>query len=270
MDSRTDIESMDAFIHSQNVRRTPIIEFEYNKELRDRINLVRPITLSIHGIQAVMNPGVSAVMTDARGVVQAVNDGFEEVTGFAPGYAIGRNCNFLQIPHDERNKKGNNSIRTAMRNRSRVRTILVNVTNRGNEFCTFIDIRPIFGIGKKLKGFYSIQVCLRRTSVPPKEMRNLLLVHAPMKFQKHRGEGFETRNAGWGWAALHPLLRQKKEREKRGVKITPGRKLPPMRFAKARHEGFETRNTYLPAQREKKASLPAHVRLIMEELRTID
>ena len=61
------------------------MEFEYNKELRDRINLIRPITLSIHGIREVLNPGISAVMTDARGIVRAVNDGFEEVTGFAPG-----------------------------------------------------------------------------------------------------------------------------------------------------------------------------------------
>ncbi len=110
-------------------------------------------------------PGISSLLSDENGRIVASNCGFTLMTGYSIDDIRGKNCNILQQKDDTRNAMANALMRKAFRKHLPIVTILFNVTKQGHEFCTLIDIRPIFTQGR-LQGFYSLQACIDKQIVP--------------------------------------------------------------------------------------------------------
>lgn len=108
-----------------------------------------------HEISRQRIPNTRVILTDAQGIVEAVDALFERKD------VVGKNCNVLQHRDDPRNTEGNCSIRFAMRTRTPVVTYLINVDACGHEFLNIISIVPklhkSFWGKTCLSGFYSFQ-----------------------------------------------------------------------------------------------------------------
>ena len=160
--------------------------------LSERLANLNVATLTPDGVTAFAAPGISSLMSDASGKILANNCGFTLMTGYGPGDIRGENCNLLQLPDDPRNVAANVSMRKAFREHLPVVVILFNVTKQGHEFCTLIDIRPIFEAGR-LRGYYSLQACLDKQLVPP-------LLPAPASHIVILGEDTEFLQRAQRWA----------------------------------------------------------------------
>lgn len=130
----------------------------------------RLAALSVHNpsektISTFAAPGISSLMSDPRGLIIANNCGFTLMTGYGPDDVRGRNCKLLQNPDDTRNTDANKKMRKAFQQRAPVVVMLFNHTKRGHEFCTLVDIRPIWS-GDQFVGYYSLQVCLDSNTIP--------------------------------------------------------------------------------------------------------
>jgi len=123
-------------------------------------------------------PGISSLLSDDKGRIIASNCGFTLMSGYGFDDIKGKNCKMLQKKDDKRNALANALMRKAFRNQLPVVTILFNVTKQGHEFCTLIDIRPIFTQGR-LHGFYSLQACIDKQIIPkrlPEPMASIVIL----------------------------------------------------------------------------------------------
>lgn len=136
------------------------------EDLSCRLSKLSLRTLTKEGVTTFAAPGISSLMSDTNGLIIANNCGFSLMTGYGPDDMAGKNCKLLQMPDDPRNNQAKDAMRKAFREQLPVVTILFNVTKQGHEFCTLLDIRPIFEFGR-LRGYYSLQACLEKQMIPP-------------------------------------------------------------------------------------------------------
>lgn len=84
-----------------------------------------------------------------------VNRGFERITGFTRTEALGRPCSFLQA--SDRDQKGIDEIRAAIRSGTGCKTLLRNYRPNGECFLNEISISPLFGADGKPRFFIGTQ-----------------------------------------------------------------------------------------------------------------
>lgn len=84
-----------------------------------------------------------------------VNRGFERITGFTRTEALGKPCSFLQ--GSDRDQKGIDEIRVAIRNGTGCKTLLRNYRPTGECFLNEISISPLLGADGKPRFFIGTQ-----------------------------------------------------------------------------------------------------------------
>ncbi|MFP4354245.1 MAG: PAS domain-containing protein [Phycisphaerae bacterium] len=104
-----------------------------------------------------------------------VNQGFQRITGYAPGDVIGRNCRFLQGPQTD--PEQTNRIRQAIREGRDVVVQLLNYRKDGSTFWNLVSITPIYNAAGKVVHRIGLQldVTKRREAELALEEANELL-----------------------------------------------------------------------------------------------
>ena len=98
------------------------------------------------------------VVTDATrpgNPIVSVNPAFLEMTGYAEGEALGRNCSFLQGPGPEQPEV--RVVRAALRRHEPVEAVLRNRRKSGRPFLNHLRIAPVRGEGGGLTHFIGFQ-----------------------------------------------------------------------------------------------------------------
>ena len=134
-------------------------------KVETRLSLIRLSQPSASEVSTLAAPGIASLMSDSSGKMIASNCGFTLMTGFGPDDILGTNCNILQHPNDTRNDEAKRDMRQAFAKQRPIVVTLFNRTKRGHNFCTMVDLRPVFHEGV-FNGYVSIQACLETEHMP--------------------------------------------------------------------------------------------------------
>jgi PAS domain S-box-containing protein len=102
---------------------------------------------------------VSVVITDSRlpdNPVVWVNNAFRETTGYDPGYAIGRNCRFLQGPDTDPATVA--EMRLAIEDARSCSVTILNYRSDGSTFWNSVTTAPVHDDDGAVIGFIGMQV----------------------------------------------------------------------------------------------------------------
>jgi PAS domain S-box-containing protein len=108
--------------------------------------------------RAVRSSTNGVVITDARlpdNPIVYVNPGFEQMTGYAAGEAVGRNCRFLQ--GDDRVQPALDELRAALREGGECQVVLRNYRKDGALFWNELSVSPVRDEEGRLVNFVGVQ-----------------------------------------------------------------------------------------------------------------
>ena len=126
--------------------------------------------------QVVETTGSGVVITDLKGAIVWVNDGFARITGYSPEEAVGRiPGQLLQGPDTDRAETAR--VGAALRNRRRVATELINYSKTGRRYWLGMKIEPLLDASGQPNGFMSIQ-----TEITERHERNRALEQLTARF----------------------------------------------------------------------------------------
>ena len=92
---------------------------------------------------------LTLITTDTKGVVTSVNMPFQAFTGYSFKYATGRNCNFMQLLDDKRNRRPNMQVRHHIQHKLTYPLYVkfYNQTKLNSPFVMYCQIKPMMSNG---------------------------------------------------------------------------------------------------------------------------
>ena len=96
--------------------------------------------------------------------IVVANAGFCTLSGFGEADVLGRNCRFLQGPHD--NTEARAHLRHAISQRRSLQTILINRRADGRDFHNLLAIKPVISVTHGIALVIGAQFDLRASELP--------------------------------------------------------------------------------------------------------
>ena len=110
-------------------------------------------------VDRAVRPSVNGVViTDARlpdNPIVYVNPGFEQMTGYPAGEAVGKNCRFLQ--NEDRDQPALEELREAIREGRECQVVLRNYKKDGTLFWNELSVSPVHDEEGRLANFVGVQ-----------------------------------------------------------------------------------------------------------------
>lgn len=110
-------------------------------------------------LEALCRSPISTVVTNPRAAdnpIVAVNEAFEQLTGYTAPEIMGRNCRFLARPDTD--PAGSALLRDAIKSQRPILVELLNYKRDGTPFRNAVMVAPLFGTDGKLEYFVGSQM----------------------------------------------------------------------------------------------------------------
>ncbi|MGA2778258.1 MAG: PAS domain S-box protein [Steroidobacteraceae bacterium] len=154
----------------------------------------------------------AVVITDADGIIDWINDGFTQMTGYTLVEAAGRTPGtLLQGPATDPTEV--RRIGAAMRDRQSINSELVNYTKDGRPYWACMKIEPLRGAGNAIDGFMAIE-----SDVTERRERNKILDLLTSRFNlatRAAGIGVYDRDSGgaglWWSDVMYEIFARSKQ-----------------------------------------------------------